>query len=72
MLRKAMHIILDVAISKGLTVEQLLGGGRSKTLAAARKLAVRRVRKETTLSTPEMGRLFKYKDHTTILHHLKN
>lgn len=72
MFREATHIILDVAMDRGISVEELLCGKRSKSFVVARKIAIRRVRKETTLSTPEMAQLFKYKDHTCILHHLKH
>jgi len=72
MFRKATHIILDIAMNKGITVDELLSKGRSKFTVKARKEAIKKVRKETTLSMPEMARLFRYKDHTTILHHLKH
>ncbi len=72
MFRKATHIILDIAMNKGITVEKLLSEGRSKSTIQARKEAIRKVRKETALSMPEMARLFRYKDHTTILYHLKH
>lgn len=72
MINKAMHIILDVAMLKGITVEDLLGKGRSKSIIKARREAIKKVKAETNLSTVEMGKLFRYTDHTTILHHLKH
>ncbi len=72
MFRKAAHIILDVAIDRDLSMAEVLGRKQSKSLVAARRAAIKKVRKQTALSTTEMGRLFGYKDHTAILHHLKH
>ncbi len=67
---RAETIILKVARERGISVGNLLGSSRLKHFVAARKAAIRRVHDETSLSKTEIGKLFGYKDHTTVLHHL--
>lgn len=55
-----------VAHAFGMTVEELLRGGRSKQVALARQVAVWIARRATKASYPELGRAFG-RDHTTMM-----
>lgn len=52
----------------GLTVKQLLGADRYRSIAYARNLAMYLCRAWTQASYPELGRAFGGRDHTTIMH----
>lgn len=58
----------EVAGAVGITLNDLLSPRKTRGVAFARQFAIWRVRKETTLSLPQIGRLFGGRDHTTILH----
>lgn len=64
------QIIHEVAQEEGLTVDDLKGVGRSKPLALARQRAMWLIAQRTSLSLPQIGRLFG-RDHTTALHSLR-
>lgn len=51
-----------------LTVEDLKGQSRSKTINKARQIAIYLCCELTDLSTPKIGEFFGNRDHTTILH----
>jgi chromosomal replication initiator protein len=67
--RSARQIIAQVAKDHGLTADELTGPSRKKVVVEARWTAMRTIRAETKLSTPQIGRLF-HRDHTTVLHAL--
>lgn len=61
------RIIREVAAKYGRTVDELTGPLRWRSIAWARQEAMFRLRNETTLSYPDIGRRLN-RDHTTILH----
>jgi chromosomal replication initiator protein len=52
----------------GIGPEQLLGKRRDKKTVLARQVAMHLIRELTTLSLPEIGRIFGGKDHSTVVH----
>lgn len=60
----ARKIIQAVAAEYGVTFAEIVSPRRSRQLVAARQEAVWRVKKQTLLSFPMMGRLFR-RDHST-------
>lgn len=65
----AREIISKVAKAYGLSVEALTGPSRKRAVVEARWEAMRRLKAETKLSSPQIGALFN-RDHTTVLHAL--
>lgn len=66
----AEEIVADVSKKYGVACEVIMGKRRTRTVVAARHCAIRRIRKETTLSLFEIGDLFEM-DHTTVIYILK-
>jgi chromosomal replication initiator protein len=66
----AEKIMEDVAHGAGYTVEDLRSKAKSSDLVEVRHFAMQRVRSETGLSYPEIGRLFN-RDHTSVIHACK-
>jgi chromosomal replication initiation ATPase DnaA len=64
--RTALELAIDVARSHGAVLEEVLGPCRHRTAARARRAIWAALRETTSLSYPEIGRLFE-RDHTTIL-----
>jgi hypothetical protein len=60
-------ILREVAEKHGLEVRDLLGPWRKLEIARARHEAVYRMREETSLSFPAIGRLMGGRDHTTAI-----
>jgi chromosomal replication initiator protein len=60
------HIIEETCAVWGVTERALRGSGRQRVLAWARQEAYTRLRDESPLSYPEIGRIFD-RDHTTII-----
>ncbi|SDY23339.1 chromosomal replication initiator protein DnaA [Modestobacter sp. DSM 44400] len=54
-----------------LTMEELQGANRSRTLVNARQIAMYLCRELTELSLPRIGASFGGKDHTTVMHAVK-
>ncbi len=52
----------------GITVEDLTGASRSRTLVNARQIAMYLCRELTELSLPRIGQTFGGRDHTTVMH----
>lgn len=67
--RSPREIISQVAKAHELTVEAVTGPSRKRAVVEARWEAMRRLKAETKLSTPQIGALFN-RDHTTVLHAL--
>jgi chromosomal replication initiator protein len=55
----------------GVTMEELQGTNRSRTLVNARQIAMYLCRELTELSLPRIGADFGGKDHTTVMHAVK-
>lgn len=70
MYEKVFEIVKEEADSFGVPAAKILGKGRRRTLVTARRAAIIRCRKETTLSLSELGQVFGNRDHATILHYL--
>src|SRR5699024_1229491 len=51
-----------------LTVDELVGKGRTKRFVQARQIAVYLCRELTDLSLPKLGQAFGGRDHTTVMH----
>jgi chromosomal replication initiator protein len=54
-----------------VTMEELQGSNRSRTLVNARQIAMYLCRELTELSLPRIGASFGGKDHTTVMHAVK-
>ncbi|YAL83291.1 chromosomal replication initiator protein DnaA [Dermacoccaceae bacterium W4C1] len=52
----------------GVTIEELCGSSRSRTLVNARQIAMYLCRELTDLSLPKIGQQFGGRDHTTVMH----
>jgi chromosomal replication initiator protein len=61
-------IISAVAEYFGLTVDDLAGASRNRTLVTARQIAMYLCRELTDLSLPKIGQRFGGRDHTTVMH----
>jgi chromosomal replication initiator protein len=64
----AATIIAQTAGYFSLTIEDLLGTSRSRTLVTARQIAMYLCRELTDLSLPKIGQEFGGRDHTTVMH----
>lgn len=65
------RILHEVAEKHGLGVMDLISSSRSRNVVFARQEAIFRLRMETSLSLPQIGRRLGGKDHTTVLHSIK-
>jgi hypothetical protein len=65
--KAALAICARVAHMYGISVDELLGESRTKTIAEARAVAMWVTRQELSWSFPEIGRAFQ-RDHTTVMH----
>lgn len=61
------RIIRDVCDKHGVTRGELLGGQRQRRIVHARDEAAYRLKRETTLSLPLIGRKLGGKDHSTVI-----
>ena len=52
----------------GVSIEELCGASRSRTLVTARQISMYLCRKLTDLSLPKIGQAFGGRDHTTVMH----
>ena len=66
--RHLATIIDAVSTVCGVSAEQITGYGKARWCAEARWLAMFVARAETDLSSPELGRAFGGRDHTTVLY----
>jgi chromosomal replication initiator protein len=64
----APTIMGQTAAYFGLTIEDLCGSSRSRTLVTARQIAMYLCRELTELSLPKIGQQFGGRDHTTVMH----
>lgn len=65
------HIIRKVAEHFRIKTHDLLGGGRSRSIAQPRQIAMYLSRELTRHSFPEIGSFFGKKDHSTVMHACK-
>jgi len=64
--RLGRHIIAEVAKETGISVADILGPRRLAPVAAARRIAMQRIRNELGYSYPQIGRMFD-RDHSTCI-----
>lgn len=67
----AKQIVRQVAQKHGVSVKDVYSVRRDRPSVAARHEAMYRLREETTLSLPQIGRLLGGRDHTTVLHGIR-
>jgi chromosomal replication initiator protein len=64
----APAIMLETAKFYSVTIDDLTGQSRSRTLVTARQVAMYLCRELTDLSLPKIGEMFGGRDHTTVMH----
>lgn len=64
-------IIVNVAESMKLKIEEIMGNGRKPDVVLARQVSMYLCRQKLGLSYPEIGKLFNGKDHSTVMHAIK-
>ena len=64
----AAYIITEVSHYFGIEESVIKGPTRTREVANVRQVAMYLVRRMTSLSTPDIGREFGGRDHTTVLH----
>ena len=64
----AVDIMGQTAQYFSLTLDDLKGTSRSRTLSTARQIAMYLCRELTDLSLPKIGQAFGGRDHTTVMH----
>lgn len=70
---QARKIATEVAAEHGLTFFDMISQCRNMSLVRARKKAMWRIHKECThMSLPMIGKLFGDRDHTTVLHCIRD
>lgn len=69
--KKWRSIVNEVCSARRVSVAEVMGPGRSRYLVDARHEIYYRLRKETVLSLPEIGRRLGGKDHTTVIHGIR-
>lgn len=62
------QILKAVADMFGLTIEELLGRGRSREVALPRQIAMYLMREEVNASLPQIGEALGGRDHTTVMY----
>ena len=67
----ARIILREVAEQYGITVQDLLSQSRERKYSWPRGVAYLRIYCETPMSYPQVARLMKRKDHTTIIYGVK-
>ncbi|MBU6147073.1 MAG: chromosomal replication initiator protein DnaA [Actinomycetales bacterium] len=64
----APMIMSETAHYFGISLDELTGPSRSRTLVTARQVAMYLCRELTDLSLPRIGQIFGGRDHTTVMH----
>jgi hypothetical protein len=64
-------IVQEVCAKHGLTLPVILGARRSKQIVLARHEAFYRLSTETTMSLPQIGYRMGGKDHSTVIHGIR-
>lgn len=65
------RIALEVCAKHEIELNELLSPRRSREVVKARHECFWRCKKETSLSFPQIGRYFGSRDHTTVLHGIR-
>lgn len=68
---KVRAILAAVSATHGVTVDQIIGTGKTIPVAIARQDAMWRLKNETKMSLPQIGLALGGRDHTTILHGIR-
>lgn len=63
----ARNIMTLVALKHGVKVPEIMGTSQGHAISAARFEAIYLVRTHMPMSTPQIGRVFGGRDHTTVL-----
>lgn len=64
------RIIAEETKRRGVDMDALRGPNRERPLVWHRQEIIARIHRETSLSLPQIGRLFS-RDHTTVLHSIR-
>ncbi|MEY4932683.1 MAG: hypothetical protein RLZZ403_1003 [Pseudomonadota bacterium] len=64
-------ILVEVSEEYGISIEAIQSGKRPTRIVAARQAACYRMRAESQMSLPQIGRVLGGRDHTTVLHGCK-
>ena len=64
-------IIEEVGKFYNLSPQDIRGQTRTKDVALARQVAMYEIRRMTNLSLKEIGQAFEGRDHTTVMHSIK-
>ena len=70
MYKKPRKIISEVCVKRGILLEDFFSRRRDYELVHARKEAIVLLKKQG-LTFSYIGRLLKYKDHTSVMYHYK-
>jgi len=62
------EVIRTVAQTFGITVDSILGRGRSRQVALPRQIAMYLLRVESNISLPQIGEYLGGRDHTTVMY----
>jgi chromosomal replication initiator protein len=62
------QIISTVAEVYGIPADQIMGRGRTKSVARSRQIAMYLMREETDYSLPQIGEVLGGRDHTTVMY----
>lgn len=65
------RIVEEVCIAHQVSKPELLGSQRERRIVLARHEAMYRMKTETVMSLPQIGRRLGGKDHTTVLHGIR-
>jgi chromosomal replication initiator protein len=68
---RVSQILKEVSQAYGVTINDLRGDSRLRHIARPRQIAYVRLRDETDLSLPAIGRIMGNRDHTTILYGIR-
>ena len=66
----AQTILCERALDLGLSVADLIGSSRTRSIAHSRQDIMREIYERTNLSMPQVGRMFG-RDHTTVLYSIR-
>lgn len=69
--RRGHAIAAEVAHRHGVTMADMVSHRKDKRSCLARHVAMWRMRRETPLTTPQIGRILGGRDHTSVLHGVK-
>lgn len=65
------HILYETALKHRLRITEVISQQRSRPIVLARNEAAYRMKTETTMSLPAIGKRLGGRDHTTILHSIR-